>query len=65
MQIIVKMKFGGAIKLTTMEYFSPKGKKVDGVGVMPDIVVHQEYGNEDAQLKRALQVISEKQQHSW
>lgn len=64
-QIIVKMKFGGAIKLTTMEYFSPKGKKVDGVGVMPDIVVHQEYGNEDAQLKRALQVISEKQQHSW
>lgn len=59
-QIIVKMKFGGAIKLTTMEYFSPKGKKVDGVGVAPDIVVHNEYGDADAQLMRALQLIKKK-----
>ena len=54
---------GTYIKLTTSEYFSPKGNKINGVGIEPDIVVEmpEDISNpyspkyeEDTQLQRAI-----------
>lgn len=36
-QDIVVLPNGGALKLTTAHYFSPKGKSIQAVGVLPDI----------------------------
>ncbi len=38
-QSIVKLKDGDALKLTTMQYFSPKGKVIHENGVEPDYLV--------------------------
>ena len=38
MQNIVPFKIGGGIKLTEAEYLSPNGRKVNGVGVTPDVM---------------------------
>lgn len=38
MQNIVPFKIGGGIKITEAEYLSPNGRKVNGVGVAPDVV---------------------------
>ena len=54
---------GTYIKLTTSEYFSPKGNKINGVGIEPDIVVEMPDNltnaynptyDEDTQLQRAI-----------
>ncbi|QOR66300.1 S41 family peptidase [Cytobacillus suaedae] len=36
MQQFFEISDGSALKLTTSEFFSPKGEKIDGVGVVPD-----------------------------
>lgn len=36
MQQFFELSDGSAVKLTTSEFFSPKGTKIDGVGVKPD-----------------------------
>lgn len=38
-QTLKSLGDGTYIKLTTSEYFSPNGNKIDGIGVEPDIVV--------------------------
>lgn len=38
-QTLLSLKDGTFIKVTTNEYFSPKGNKIDGEGVTPDVVV--------------------------
>ena len=38
MQNIVPFKIGGGIKITEAEYLSPNGRKVNGIGVTPDVV---------------------------
>lgn len=37
-QSLITLKDGSGLKLTTSEYFSPKGTKINGVGVQPDVV---------------------------
>lgn len=49
---------GDGIKLTIAEYFSPNMNKIDGVGVIPDIIVENQ-DNEDTQLKTALDILAE------
>ena len=62
-QTLKSLGDGTYIKLTTSEYFSPKGNKIDGVGVEPDIIVElpEEIDNyynpsyeDDLQLQRAI-----------
>ena len=62
-QTLKSLGDGTYIKLTTSEYFSPKGNKINGVGIEPDIVVEMpdDLSNpynptyeEDAQLQRAI-----------
>lgn len=46
---------GSALKLTVMQYFSPKGSKIHEQGVTPDYIVKNEKDSEDdKQLEKAL-----------
>ena len=38
-QTVIPLADGGALKLTTSEYFTPSGRSIDGTGVVPDLVV--------------------------
>ncbi len=46
----------GAIKITSSEYFTPKGRSIDGNGVYPDYYVENS-ADGDAQLDKALDVL--------
>lgn len=51
--------FGGeaALKLTTEEFFTPNGDKINKVGIEPDIVIEDDLNTEeDEQLERAIQI---------
>ncbi|MCI5686939.1 MAG: S41 family peptidase [Emergencia sp.] len=48
-----------SLKLTTMQYLSPKNHKIHGVGVSPDYKVKQpKNAKEDMQLKKAISLLS-------
>lgn len=38
-QSLIPLSDGSALKLTTAKYYTPKGKSIHAVGIMPDIVV--------------------------
>ncbi|MEG1930327.1 MAG: S41 family peptidase [Anaerovorax sp.] len=67
-QSVEKQKDGSALKLTVMQYFSPNGNVIHGVGIEPDIVVKElkvkegQDPNElqDIQLEKALEVLKKK-----
>ncbi|MDR0454244.1 MAG: S41 family peptidase [Deferribacteraceae bacterium] len=40
-QTLLELRNGSAMKLTTARYYTPKGRSIQGVGIMPDIVVPQ------------------------
>ncbi|ALS22515.1 MULTISPECIES: S41 family peptidase [Paenibacillus] len=52
-QQVVPLKSGGALKLTIQEYLTPKFRKVNGVGIEPDIKVE---GGDVPQLLTALRL---------
>ncbi len=54
-QSTAELKDGSALKLTIMQYFSPKGHKVHKKGVKPDYVVKNDSkSSDDKQLDKAL-----------
>ena len=64
MQEVLSLSNGGALKITTEEFVSPNGNKINEVGITPDIEIEipEEYPNimyvpedEDNQLKRAIE----------
>ena len=68
-QTAVKFPRGDGIKLTTSEYFSPKGINIHKKGINPDIEVKLppdikgigvEHLNEDTQLQKAIEVLKNK-----
>lgn len=44
-QSLIPLSDGSALKLTTAKYYTPKGKSIHAVGIMPDIVVKLESKN--------------------
>lgn len=57
-QSTATLRDGSAIKLTIMQYFSPKGNVIHQKGVTPDYEVeNSEDGDEDAQLDKALELL--------
>lgn len=61
-QVIRQLSNGGAVKLTNAHYLTPKGRTIDGVGVVPDIIVVmdpklQAKRETDIQLARALEAV--------
>ncbi len=63
-QQIYPMKDGTSVKLTIAEYFTPKGRNIDGKGINPDVEVEYEENKEnpeaDNQLDKAMEVLKEK-----
>ncbi|MCB6994603.1 S41 family peptidase [bacterium 210820-DFI.6.37] len=53
-----ELKDGSALKITTMQYFSPKGNVINGKGVKPDYTVkNSKDGKEDTQLEKAIELL--------
>ena len=48
----------GGLKLTTDVYFPPCGESYEGVGILPDTVVERGDGEEDLQLKAAIEILN-------
>lgn len=68
-QNVISMPEGDGLKLTTSEYFTPKGKSINKIGIKPDIEVELpenikgigiDYMDTDSQLKKAIEIIKEK-----
>lgn len=60
-QEIIYLSNGGALKVTTAEYFTPNRNKINEVGIEPDHEVAYDYylEDEDVQMDKALSVIKE------
>ncbi len=54
-QTIQELRSGGAVKITTARYFTPKGRSIQGEGIMPDIVLDKykitDVDEEDASMR--------------
>lgn len=63
-QQLFRLEDDTCLKLTISEYFTPKGRNIDGKGITPDVEVKYEYdeNNPDAdnQLDKAMEVMREK-----
>lgn len=68
-QNVISLPEGDGLKLTTSEYFTPKGKSINKIGVKPDIEIELpenikgigiDYMDTDSQLKKAIEIIKEK-----
>ena len=60
-QQIFSLHDGSSLKVTISEYFTPKGNKIDGIGVAPDVEIEYEPDEEnpeyDNQLEKALETV--------
>ncbi|MCQ4637765.1 S41 family peptidase [Anaerovorax odorimutans] len=57
-----ELKDGSALKLTTMQYFSPKGNVINGKGVKPNYEVkNSKKDKDDKQLAKGLELLKAKQ----
>lgn len=52
-QSVAQLKNGGFLKLTTSYYFTPRDKKIDGVGITPNIVIE----DPGEQMEKAFEVL--------
>lgn len=62
-QTLFTLSTGSAMKLTTAEYFAANLKKIDGVGVVPDIVVPSKTQEELDQVKNFVPMIDDELKH--
>jgi carboxyl-terminal processing protease len=59
-QTVFPLSDGGALKLTTQKYFTPKGTDINQIGINPDFVVkNPDSGNQDLQLDRAIDMLKQ------
>jgi carboxyl-terminal processing protease len=63
-QTLVPLKDGGQMRLTTARYYTPSGRSIQSLGVMPDIVVNQPPVNPDAEGVEAQAAIDAENQRS-
>jgi carboxyl-terminal processing protease len=62
-QTVYPLRDGGALKLTTQKYFTPKGTDINQIGINPDhAVANSDKGNKDLQLERAIELLKQKTQ---
>jgi carboxyl-terminal processing protease len=62
-QTVFPLPDGGALKLTTQKYFTPKGTDINEIGINPDYVVQNPAsGDQDPQLARAIELLSQPSQ---
>ncbi len=59
-QTVFPLPDGGALKLTTRKYFTPKGTDINQIGINPDLVVkNPDKGDQDLQLERAIETLKQ------
>jgi carboxyl-terminal processing protease len=58
-QEVVSLSDGNVMKLTVSEWLTPNGDEIDGVGIMPDVVIENSDENKDLQLEAAMEKIDE------
>ena len=51
-QTIMPLQGNGAIRLTTSRYYTPSGRSIQAVGVVPDVLVEQTRVSDDSDKKR-------------
>ena len=63
-QNLFDLKDGTCVKLMTSEYFTPKGRNIDGKGITPDVKIEYKYNAKDPkadnQLDKAVSVVKDK-----
>lgn len=63
-QKIFDLKDGTCVKLTIAEYYTPKGRNINGKGITPDVEIKYEYNEEnpqaDNQLEKAVEELKKK-----
>ena len=63
-QNLFDLKDDTCVKLTTSEYFTPKGRSIDGKGITPDVKIEYKYNAKDPkadnQLDKAVSVVKDK-----
>lgn len=63
-QNLFDLKDDTCVKLTTSEYFTPKGRNIDGKGITPDVKIEYKYNAKDPkadnQLDKAVSVVKDK-----
>lgn len=59
-QTVYPLCNGGALKLTTQKYFTPKGTDINEIGINPDYVVkNPDKSDQDLQLERAVELLKQ------
>lgn len=59
-QTVYPLNDGGALKLTTQKYFTPKGTDINEIGINPDHVVkNPDKGDQDLQIERAIELLKQ------
>lgn len=62
-QQIFNLKDGTSVKLTIAEYFTPKGRNINGTGITPDVEIEYEKDEKnpdaDNQLDKAVEILKE------
>lgn len=63
-QRLYNLSDGTCVKLTTSEYFTPKGRSINGKGIIPDMEVEYVYDEKgkDNQLEKAVDVLKQEKQ---
>lgn len=60
-QQMFDLQDGTSVKLTIAEYFTPKGRNINGIGITPDIEIEYEYDEQkpdrDNQLEKAIETV--------
>ncbi|MCL1987246.1 MAG: S41 family peptidase [Firmicutes bacterium] len=56
-QSVHSLRNGGALVLTTEEYFRRNGGVINGIGVIPDVAVQQTDSQQDDVLRRGLEIL--------
>ncbi len=54
-QTIQELRSGGAVKITTARYFTPKGRSIQGEGITPDILLDR-YDIKDSKTDKSLHI---------
>lgn len=58
MQTVFPLRDGGALKLTTQSYYTPKGTDINKIGIKPDYEVdYNPESEQDAQLNKAIDLL--------
>jgi carboxyl-terminal processing protease len=59
-QQVYPLSDGSAITISTSEYYTPKGRIINNIGIKPDIIIPiEEELEEDIQLKAAIDILLE------